>query len=82
MKRILIATTALLAACTSFSTGEAEPPAAASAEGESGGWYPSRYGAEDRLGAMNNLSPEKTAEADDAADAALFSLCRPNYAAR
>ena len=63
MKRILIATTALLAACTSFSTGEAEPPAAASAEGESGGWYPSRYGAEDRLGAMNNLSPEKTAEA-------------------
>lgn len=63
MKRILIATTAFLAACTSFSTGEAEPPAAASAEGESDGWYPSRYGAEDRLGAMNNLSAEKTAAA-------------------
>ena len=26
-------------------------------------WYPSKYGAEDRLGAVANLSPEKTAEA-------------------
>lgn len=26
-------------------------------------WYPSRYGAEDRLGAVANLSPEKTADA-------------------
>ena len=26
-------------------------------------WYPSKYGASDRLGAVNNLSPEKTAEA-------------------
>ena len=26
-------------------------------------WYPSKYGAEDRLGAVNNLSAEKTAEA-------------------
>ena len=26
-------------------------------------WYPSKYGADDRLGAINNLSPEKTAEA-------------------
>ncbi len=26
-------------------------------------WYPSKYGAQDRLGALNNLSPEKTASA-------------------
>jgi len=26
-------------------------------------WYPSAYGADDRLGAINNLSPEKTLEA-------------------
>lgn len=30
---------------------------------ESDDWYPSRYGAEDRLGAVANLSPEKTADA-------------------
>ena len=34
---------------------------AAAQEEES--WYPSEYGAEDRLGAVNNLSAEKTAEA-------------------
>ncbi|MEO1641829.1 MAG: cyclase family protein [Pseudomonadota bacterium] len=27
------------------------------------GWYPSKYGASDRLGALNNLTEEKTAEA-------------------
>ena len=64
MKRILIVGTALLAACSSFSSGEAEAPAAAAkTEIKSEGWYPSRYGAEDRLGAMNNLSEAKTAEA-------------------
>ena len=30
---------------------------------ETENWYPSKYGADDRLGALNNLSPEKTAEA-------------------
>ena len=30
---------------------------------EAGDWYPSKYGAADRLGAMNNLSAQKTAEA-------------------
>lgn len=30
---------------------------------DSDAWYPSKYGAEDRLGAVANLSPEKTAEA-------------------
>jgi len=64
MKRILLATTALLAACSHFSSGLAEAPAAAAkTEIKSEGWYPSRYGADDRLGAMNNLSDEKTAEA-------------------
>jgi kynurenine formamidase len=64
MKRILIATSALLAACSSLSSGVAEPPAeAAKTEIKSDGWYPSRYGADDRLGAMNNLSAAKTAEA-------------------
>jgi kynurenine formamidase len=64
MKRILLASTALLAACGHFSSGEAEAPAAAvKTEIKGEGWYPSRYGVDDRLGAMNNLSPEKTAEA-------------------
>ncbi|HEY5681835.1 MAG TPA: hypothetical protein VIS55_17315, partial [Pseudomonadales bacterium] len=26
-------------------------------------WYPSRYGADDTLGAINNLSPEKVVQA-------------------
>lgn len=62
MKRILLATTALLAACSQFSSGIAEPPATVGAAAKEE-WYPSRFGPEDRLGAMNNLSPEKTAEA-------------------
>jgi kynurenine formamidase len=62
MKRILLATTALLAACSQFSSGIAEPPATAGATAREE-WYPSRFGPDDRLGAMNNLTPEKTAEA-------------------
>lgn len=62
MKRILLATTALLAACSQFSSGIAEPPATVGATAKEE-WYPSRFGPDDRLGAMNNLSPEKTAEA-------------------
>ena len=51
MKRLMIATgAALLAVC-----------AAGAQETES--WYPSQYGADDRLGAVNELSAEKTAEA-------------------
>ncbi|MEM5517043.1 cyclase family protein [Henriciella sp. AS95] len=30
---------------------------------EAADWYPSKYGPDDRLGAVNNLTPEKTAEA-------------------
>jgi Putative cyclase len=65
MKRILIAATLTLAACSHFSSGLAEGPGTPSAKTEikTEGWYPSRYGAEDRLGAMNNLSAEKTAAA-------------------
>jgi kynurenine formamidase len=65
MNRFLLAATALLAACTSFPSGQAEAPSAAAptSEASAEGWYPSRYGAADRLGAMNNLSAEKTAEA-------------------
>ena len=40
--------------------------ATAVADGDSvatANWYPSPYGADDRLGAINNLSPEKTLEA-------------------
>lgn len=31
--------------------------------GDEASWYPSSYGADDRLGAINNLNPEKTREA-------------------
>ncbi len=58
MKRYWMAGAALLMACTH---GAASPGANARAEAED--WYPSRFGAEDRLGALNLLTPEKTAEA-------------------
>jgi hypothetical protein len=65
MKRMLIAATAMLAACSHFSSGLADEPSAPSAKAAASGegWYPSRYGPDDRLGALNNLSAEKTAEA-------------------
>ncbi len=48
----LKATAALLAVCLScLSSSAAED------------WYPSRYGADDTLGAINNLSPEKVVQA-------------------
>lgn len=43
--------------------GAAALVACASGAQESESWYPSKYGAEDRLGAVANLSPEKTAKA-------------------
>ncbi|MFN4184022.1 MAG: cyclase family protein [Hyphomonas sp.] len=49
MKKFLMAAVLGLAACGHMAADEA--------------WYPSRYGAEDRIGALNLLSPEKTAEA-------------------
>lgn len=51
--RIRFATAALLAGLTASA-----PTAAADAD-----WYPSRYGPNDTLGAINNLSPEKVVEA-------------------
>jgi len=58
MKRMMIASLLVLGACQST---QAEELATGGAASES--WYPSKYGADDRLGALNNLSAEKTAAA-------------------
>jgi kynurenine formamidase len=58
MKRLMIAGMLVLGACQSAQGDELAADAAASES-----WYPSRYGPDDRLGALNNLSPEKTAAA-------------------
>lgn len=59
MRKILMASALLLAACGHMAADEAARAAPETKEA----WYPSRYGAEDRIGAMNLLSPQKTAEA-------------------
>lgn len=59
MRKILMASALLLAACGHMAADEAARSAPEAKET----WYPSRYGAEDRIGAMNLLTPEKTAEA-------------------
>lgn len=59
MKKFLMASALVLAACGHVAADEAARAAPDAAEL----WYPSRYGAEDRIGALNLLSPEKTAEA-------------------
>ena len=58
MRRLIIASLLVLSACQS---AQAEETVADSGASES--WYPSRYGPDDRLGALNNLSSEKTAAA-------------------
>lgn len=58
MKKILMASAVLLAACGHMGAQET-----AKAGETREVWYPSRYGAEDRAGAVNLLSAEKTAEA-------------------
>lgn len=67
MKKMMIAAIGLLAACAHVTAEEAAAPATdaqmVDAAGEATDWFPSRYGAADRLGAMNNLSAEKTAAA-------------------
>ncbi|MGH1422818.1 MAG: cyclase family protein [Hyphomonas sp.] len=70
MKSYLIAASALLAtACMTIDAQEADTAApTAHAHTHMGtsaddNWFPSRYGGADRLGAMNNLSEEKTAKA-------------------
>lgn len=55
MKHWILALTA-----TTLLTGA---PALAQDEDAAADWYPSEYGADDRLGAVANLSPEKTASA-------------------
>lgn len=71
MKKMMIAAIGLLAACANVTAEEAVPAADVqmvetariTTGGEDADWFPSRYGSEDRLGAMNNLSAEKTAAA-------------------
>ena len=41
----------------------AQVPTEPAAETTTSSWYPSKYGGTDRLGAINNLTPEKTAAA-------------------
>lgn len=57
MKRLMIAGLLVLGACQSAQGDELAHGAASES------WYPSKYGPDDRLGALNNLSPEKTAAA-------------------
>lgn len=68
MKKWTIAAIGMLAACAHSVAEEANVsgeilPETQQVEAAAGPWFPSRYGGADRLGAMNNLSPEKTAEA-------------------
>ena len=63
MKRILLAAAAMLAACGHMTADEAAPAAPSDKPETQDAWYPSRFGAEDRLGAINLITPEKTAAA-------------------
>ncbi|MEM7328082.1 MAG: cyclase family protein [Pseudomonadota bacterium] len=58
MKWIGISLSALVLAATACAQTPSEPTPEASSS-----WYPSKYGGADRLGAVNNLTPEKTAAA-------------------
>lgn len=53
MKHFIVALSCVLAGCSSFAADQTSKK----------DWMSSRYGADDRLGAVNNLSPEKTAMA-------------------
>jgi kynurenine formamidase len=63
MKKILMAAVLGLAACGHMAADETAPAAPGTKPEVKEVWYPSRYGAEDRIGALNLLSPAKTAEA-------------------
>lgn len=51
------------AACVHSSADEPDRVAASEAAPVEEAWYPSRYGPDDRIGALNLISPEKTASA-------------------
>jgi hypothetical protein len=53
----------LLLACLTLAAGAFCAGAAAEGAGEGDRWYPSRYGADDTLGAVNLLTPEKVLQA-------------------
>ncbi len=56
MKRFILALSCVLAGCSSFAADH-------SSKTSMNDWMSSKYGEDDRLGAVNNLSPEKTAKA-------------------
>ncbi len=58
---IAAALAALAAAPAAWAQPAQTPQPAASAAGAN--WYPSRYGADDQIGAMNLLTPQKVLEA-------------------
>ena len=53
----------LVLAASSVIAIAADAPAPSASTAADASWYPSRYGAEDTLGAINNLSPEKVLQA-------------------
>jgi kynurenine formamidase len=57
MRFTTLAATAALALAPLAAQGQQQQPAAG------GNWYPSRYGADDQIGAMNLLTPQKVLEA-------------------
>lgn len=61
--RHAIFATGLLALTACMGTTAQEAAEETANVAKTGSWFPSRYGGEDRLGAMNNLSEEKTLEA-------------------
>ncbi len=63
MKPLLASLALAATACSHVLAEEGAPGAAGPAVPEQEAWYPSRYGAEDRLGAINLLTPAKTLEA-------------------
>ena len=63
MKKFLMASVLVLAACGHMAAEETSPAAPGAKPDSAEVWYPSRFGADDRIGALNLLSPEKTAEA-------------------
>ena len=64
MQRSLLTAMLLLGACAQINAQETPTTASATpAPTTQDNWFPSKYGGSDRLGAMNNLSTEKTARA-------------------
>ena len=63
MKWIGLSLSAVLIGAAACAQTPEAPAAEAPAESSASSWFPSKYGGADRLGAVNNLTPEKTAAA-------------------